>query len=147
MIERGHKPMVDVLLNMSARGSTNWVRNLPAVLWADRSTVRTFTGLTPYFISCESEPVLPMELEVPTWRILPLDEVQSTADLLAMHIHQLQRRDYDLEEATLYLQRMRLEGKECHDEKHGIRHEELAPSDVVLLHDTRKKKYVSQTCI
>ncbi len=48
MMERGHKPIVDALSKMSDRGSTNWVRNLPAVLWADQSTVRTSNGLTPY---------------------------------------------------------------------------------------------------
>ena len=35
MIERGHKPIVDALSKMSDGGSTNWVQNLPAVLWAD----------------------------------------------------------------------------------------------------------------
>ncbi len=84
MIERGHKPIVDAFSNISAGGSTNWVRNLPVVLWADQSTVRTSTGLNPYSISCGSEPVLPIELEIPTWRILSWDEVQSTANLLAM---------------------------------------------------------------
>ena len=66
MIERGHKPIVDALSKMSEGGRENWVRNLPAVLWADRSTVRTSTGLTPYYLNCGSEPVLPIELEVPT---------------------------------------------------------------------------------
>ena len=144
MIERGHKPIVDALSKMSDGGSTNWVRNLPVVLWADQSTVRTSTGLTPYYICCGSKPVLPIELKVPTWRILPWDEVHSTADLLAMRVRQLQRRDDDLEEAALHLQRMRLEGKERHDEKHGIRNEELALGDIVLLHDTRREKDMSR---
>ena len=109
MIERGHEPIVDALSKMSDGGSTNWVWNLPAVLWADRSTVRTSTGLTPYYINCGSKPVLFIELEIPTWRILSWSKVHSTADLLAMRARQLQRRDEDLEEATLHLQRMRLE--------------------------------------
>ncbi len=70
IIERGHKPIVDALSKMSDGGSTNWVQNLPAVLWEDQSTVRTSTSLTPYYICCGSEPVLPIELEVPTWQIL-----------------------------------------------------------------------------
>ena len=32
MIERGHKPIVNALSKMTDGGSTNWVRNLPAVL-------------------------------------------------------------------------------------------------------------------
>ncbi len=38
-----------------------------------------------------------------------------------MRVRQLQRRVKDFEEATLHLQRMRLEGKKRHDLKHGIR--------------------------
>lgn len=121
MIERGHKPLVDALSKMSDGGSTNWVRNLPAVLWADRSTVHTSTGLTPYYISCGNEPILLIKLEIPTWRILPWNDVHTTSDLLAMRARQLQRRDEDLEEAVPHLQRMRLEKKERYDGKHGIR--------------------------
>lgn len=144
MIERGHKPIVDALSKMSDGGSTNWVQNLPAVLCTDRSTVRTSTGLTPYYISCGSEPVLPIKLDILTWRILPWSKVHSTAELLAMRARQLQRRDEDLEEATLHLQCMRLEGKERHDLKHGIREEELAVGSIVLLHDTRREKDMSR---
>ena len=43
------------------------------------------------------------ELEIPTWQILPWNEVHSTADILAVRTRQLQRRDDDLEEATLHL--------------------------------------------
>ena len=35
MIEYGHKPIIDALSKMLAERSTNWIRNLPAVLWAD----------------------------------------------------------------------------------------------------------------
>ena len=121
MIERGHKPIVDVLSKISNRGTTNWVQNLPAVLWADWSTIHTSTGLTPYYICYSSELVLLIKLEVPIWQILPWGKVYLTADLLAMCARQLQYQDKDLEEATLHLQHIRLKGKEQHDLKHGIR--------------------------
>lgn len=66
----------------------------------------------PYYISYGNESVLPIGLEVPTWRILPWDDVNITSDLLAMRARELQRRDEDLEEAVLHLQCMRFEGKE-----------------------------------
>ena len=102
------------------------------------------TGLTPYYINCGSEPVLPIELGIPTWQILPWSEVHYTADLLAMRARQLQRQDKDLEEATLHLQRICLEKKERHDLKHGICEEELAAGSTVLLYDTRRKKDMSR---
>ena len=64
-----------------------------------------------------------------------------------MRARQLQRRDKDLEEATLHLQHMRIEGKEQHDLKHGIREKELAVRSIVLLHDTRRKKDFSKTVL
>lgn len=70
LIEREHKPIVDVLSKMLDVGFTNWVQNLPAVFWVDQSTVRTLTGLTPYYISYRNELVLPIELEISTWQIL-----------------------------------------------------------------------------
>ncbi len=115
-----------------------------AVLLADGSTVCTSTGFTFYYISCGSEPVLPIELEIPTWRIFPWSEVHSTAYLLAMRARQLQCRDEDLEEATLHLQCMHLKRKVRNDLKHGIRKEELAVGSIVLLHDTRCKNDMSR---
>lgn len=120
MIKRGHKPTIDALSKMSEGDFTNWVQILPAVLWADRSNVRTSAGLTPYYFSCGNESVLPIELEILTWQTLPWDEVQSTSNLLALRVRQLQRRDKDLEEATLHLRHMRLKGKERYDLKYGI---------------------------
>lgn len=120
MIEKRHKPIIDVLSKMSNGGSTNWIRNLPMVLWANRSTVRTSTGLTPYYISCGNEPVLFIELEIPTWQIFPWDEVYTTSNLVAMRACQLQRRNKDLEKAVHHLQCMRLEKKEQYNKKHDI---------------------------
>lgn len=57
-----------------------------------------------------------------------------------MYACQLQRRDEDLEEATLYLQHMRLEGNERHDLKYSIYEKELAIRSIVLLYNTRRKK-------
>ncbi len=81
MIERGYKLIVFAVSKMSDGGSPNWVRNLPAVPLADRSIVRTSTGLAPYYICCGSKLVFSIELEVFPWQILPWSEVYSTANL------------------------------------------------------------------
>ena len=144
MIERCHKLIADALSKMLDGKPTSWVRNSPAVSLADRSTVRISIGLNLYYINCGSEPVLFIELEIFTWRIFPWSKVHSIVDRLAICARQLQRQDDDLEEATLHLQRIRGEGKERHDLKHGIRKEELAAESIVLLHDTRREKDMSR---
>lgn len=120
------------------------MRNLLVVFWADQLTIRTSTDLTPYYISYGNEPVLPIELEVPTWRILPWEDVHTTGNLLAMRARQLQCKNKDLEEVVHHLQRRWEEEKERHDEKYCIWQEELVLGSIVLLHDTRRKKDMSQ---
>ena len=70
MVERGHRPIIDALAKMGERRIGDWVKDLPAVLWADRSTIKVTTNITPYRIVCGQDLVLPIELEIPTWRIL-----------------------------------------------------------------------------
>ena len=106
MVERGHRPIVDALAKMGEGRGEDWVTHLPAVLWADRSTTKSTTNSTPYHMVCGQDPVLPIELEFPTWEILPWKDVHTTADLLALRARQLERRDEDLEEAVLHLHSM-----------------------------------------
>lgn len=67
---------------------------------------------------------------------MPWDQVHTTAELLALRARQLERRDEDLKEAILHLQRMRAEGKDIFDQNHQLREDELKAGDFVLLHDT-----------
>ena len=66
MIERGHKLIVDALAKMTDGGEGDWVLCLPAVLLADRTTTKTTTGSTPYYLNHGAEAVLPVELKYPT---------------------------------------------------------------------------------
>lgn len=69
IIEHRHKPIVDAFSKVSNGKTTNWVKNLPAVLWTDQSAVCISTDLTPYYIYCKSELIHLIELEIPTWQI------------------------------------------------------------------------------
>jgi hypothetical protein len=75
MIERGYSPIVNTFAKMTDGGKGNWVQNLYTVLWADRITVRKSTGYTPFYLNVGSELILPIELDIPIWRILPWDSV------------------------------------------------------------------------
>jgi hypothetical protein len=69
MIEKGYKSLVNTLSKMINGGFGNWVDNLPIVLWADYFIIRRSIRHTPFYFLCSREPVLPIKLEVPTWRI------------------------------------------------------------------------------
>ena len=70
MVERGHKPIVDALAKLTDGGLGNWVKNLPTVLFAERTTVHQPTGRTPFWVVYGREAVLLIELKFRTWRIL-----------------------------------------------------------------------------
>jgi len=143
MVERGHQPIVNALSKLTEGGRKKWTRFLHTVLWADRTTVRASTGMTPARVIYGNEHVLPIELTVPTWQVLPWSEVRSTSDLLAMRARQLERRDDDLKEALLRIRRHRQQNKEYFDDTHRIRPENLTEGMMVLLHDTKLEKSYS----
>jgi hypothetical protein len=66
IIERGYLPIVNAFAKITDGGEGNWVQNLHAVLWADRTTVRKSTGYTPFYLNINNEPILPIELNIPT---------------------------------------------------------------------------------
>ena len=81
---------------------------------------------------------MPIEGDFPTWRTFPWETVKTTADLLALRARQFQRRDSDLEEAVLAVQRHREAGKETYDAAHRTRTEgSLIIGDLVLLYNTK----------
>ena len=67
MVERGHRPIVDSLSKLTG-GHTkgSWVDLIPVVLWADRTSVRASTGITPYEFKYTSRLILLIELKYPT---------------------------------------------------------------------------------
>ena len=49
---------------------------MPFALWGYRTSIRTVTGATPYYLTYGMEAVQPIELEVPSLRILLESEVR-----------------------------------------------------------------------
>ncbi|KAL2486718.1 Ribonuclease H [Abeliophyllum distichum] len=51
-----------------------WVEELPHVLWAIRTTAKTYTGETPFSMAYNSEAMTPVELGIPSPRRLLFNE-------------------------------------------------------------------------
>jgi transposase InsO family protein len=64
MVERGHQPVVNALAKHVASTGARWVNSLPAMLWADRTIVKSTTGITPVRVIYRSEHILPIEIDV-----------------------------------------------------------------------------------
>ncbi|KAF7453564.1 hypothetical protein A1F99_008220 [Pyrenophora tritici-repentis] len=82
-------------------------------------------------------PVLPIELVVPTWQSLPWSEVRSHADLLAVRATQLQFRRENLEEAVQRTRRLRREAVESRNAKKDVP-KPFQVGDLVLVWDAIK---------
>lgn len=133
LIERGHQGFIHGLAKMAG----SWVENLPAILWAERVTLRRPIGYSPAQLILGQNPVLPIELVVPTWQSLPWAEVRSHADLLAVRATQLQFRKENLEEAVHRTRRLRRAAVETRNEaKEPV--EDLSVGELVLIWDAMK---------
>ncbi|XP_004301757.1 PREDICTED: uncharacterized protein LOC101307997 [Fragaria vesca subsp. vesca] len=58
-----------------------WAAKLPKVLWTLRTTPTTATGESSYLLSYGTEAVIPVEMEVPSERIIAYDPAANTAGL------------------------------------------------------------------
>ena len=137
MIEKKHTVVMDAFFKLTEKGYFNWMRCLPSILWADRITIRMSTEMISIRMIIDSEVVFSIELNISTWQMLPWNEIRSTIDLLTLRVRQIERRDGDLEEVKLHLQRIKIENKKLYDDKHRIRTTKIKKRDLILLHDIR----------
>jgi hypothetical protein len=64
IIERGYSRIVNIFAKIINGGKGNWVQNLHAVLWADRTIMRKSTGYIPFYFNVDNEFILPIELDI-----------------------------------------------------------------------------------
>jgi uncharacterized protein YqgQ len=135
MIKRDHKSLFDALFKMFDEELKNWINNLHVVLWANRFIVKFIIDLISFYLQCDSESMLLIELEIFIWRILFWQEIHIIEDLLTMRARQLQRKDENMNEARNLLKRMRKQDKKYFDSKHFTTNKDINKNDFVLLHD------------
>lgn len=66
-VEAGHKPILAALAKLTNGGKHRSGQFLPAVLWAERTTVVSTTGLTPIEVMIGRDAILLIELEHTTY--------------------------------------------------------------------------------
>lgn len=123
---------------MTGGTSRSWTVHWPAVMFANRTTIKPVTGMSPYQVMYGQEAVLPIELDVPTWATLAWDCIHSTADLLALRACQIEQHNKDMEEVVLQLNQKCFNNKEYFNDRHQIWTKPLKENNPVLLHNTLK---------
>ena len=74
-VESANKNLVKILKKM-VETHKDWHDKLPYALWAYRTSVQTSTGATPYSLVYGMKAVLPVEVEIPSLRILREAELE-----------------------------------------------------------------------
>jgi len=141
VIERGHRPIADALSKLTAcsdEPKEMWIDHLPAVLWADRITVRLTTGCSPFCLMFGQDAVLPIELDNLTSNTANwIQGIDDTASLIAARARHLERRREDIDVARHNLQESRDANKRYYDQAVNLRAEDLQIGTLALLPETK----------
>ncbi|KAL3697673.1 hypothetical protein R1sor_011749 [Riccia sorocarpa] len=107
-------------------------------LWAYRTAEKITTKRTPYYLTYGLNPILPIEFEVPTYRIL-CEERLSDEDSQDHRHQQLVKLKEDREQSKSDVAVIQQKRKENHDKR--IRKIDVKDKDLVLLYDNRHIKF------
>nr|GEZ26482.1 reverse transcriptase domain-containing protein [Tanacetum cinerariifolium] len=62
-------------------GNKNWLEELPHVLWAYHTMIKSSYGDTPFSLTYETKAVIPAEIGMPTYRTAAVDIVSNDKEL------------------------------------------------------------------
>ena len=71
MIKQEHTSIVQALVKACSSRFTQWKCYMHSITWADRSMVQKSINMSPYQFLHNKNPVLLIELSIPTWSTLP----------------------------------------------------------------------------
>ncbi|XP_077247232.1 uncharacterized protein LOC143886950 [Tasmannia lanceolata] len=111
------------------RSYKDWSSKLPFVIWAYRTSVRTSTRATPYSLTYGMEVVLPIELKIPSLRIL------MESDLLESEWARIRHQDLCMMDEKMLKVAYHVQGYQCRLERafnKKVRIRDLRKGDMVL---------------
>jgi hypothetical protein len=116
VVEPGHYILREAIVKSCKKNAEgraiNWHHHVPLAVFADRVTISSVTGYSPYYLPHGLEPLLPFDLFEATFLVEGFKSEMETSELLALCIWQLQKHDSDPEHAAKVLKRSRLQTKE-----------------------------------
>ncbi|GKB40197.1 reverse transcriptase domain-containing protein [Tanacetum coccineum] len=76
-VERANRSLGEGMKARLDKGSKDWMEEIPHVLWAHRTMIKSSNGDTPFSLTYETEVVIPTEIGMPTLRTTEIDMVQN----------------------------------------------------------------------
>ena len=74
LVERANKSLMEGIKTRLGRAGAGWVDELPNVLWAHRTSLKTSNGETPFSLTYGSEAMIPAEIGMPTHQTMLFNE-------------------------------------------------------------------------
>nr|GEW35090.1 reverse transcriptase domain-containing protein [Tanacetum cinerariifolium] len=79
--ERANRSLREGIKARLREGNKNWVEELPHVLWAHQTMIKSSHGDTPFSLTYGTEAVIPAEIGMPTYRTAAVDVVNNDEEL------------------------------------------------------------------
>nr|GEU48842.1 reverse transcriptase domain-containing protein [Tanacetum cinerariifolium] len=88
LVERANRSLGEGIKARQGKGNKNWLKELPYVLWAHRTMIKSSNEDTPFSLTYRTEAIIPAENGMPTYRTTVVvavhnnEELQLNLDLL-----------------------------------------------------------------
>nr|GEW73098.1 reverse transcriptase domain-containing protein [Tanacetum cinerariifolium] len=81
-VERANCSLVEGIKARLGEDNRNWVEEVPHVLWAHRTMIKTSTGDTSFSLTYGIEAVIPVEIRMPSIRCVEVNQAENDEGLL-----------------------------------------------------------------
>nr|GEU64335.1 reverse transcriptase domain-containing protein [Tanacetum cinerariifolium] len=81
LVERANRSLSEGIKSRLGEGNKNWVEELPHVLWAHRTMIKSSYGDTPFSLTYETEAAISTEIGMPMYRTATVDVVSNDEEL------------------------------------------------------------------
>jgi hypothetical protein len=150
VIERGHYILREAIVKSCEKDQfgkiKNWHKQVEPAVFADRVTVSSVTGYSPFELLHGMPPLLPFDLTEATFMVDGFHSGMSTSDLLSLRIRQLQKRDDDLARAAETVKKTRLRSKQQFHKRYvrRLQKDTYDQGELVLVRNTRLEMTVTK---
>ncbi|GJX25471.1 reverse transcriptase domain-containing protein [Tanacetum coccineum] len=77
LVERANRSLGEGMKAQLNKGSRDWMEEIPQVLWAHRTMIKSSNGDTPFSLTYGTKAAIPAEIGMPTLRTTKIDMVQN----------------------------------------------------------------------
>ncbi|GJU09303.1 reverse transcriptase domain-containing protein [Tanacetum coccineum] len=81
LVEKANRSFGEGIKARLGEGNKNWIEELPHVMWAHRTMIKSSHGDTPFFLTYGTEAVIPAKIGMPTYRTAAVDTVHNDEEL------------------------------------------------------------------